>query len=327
MPLVAAALAAAAVATLMRFASALPQDRPGARSLHRSPTPRIGGLAIWAGFVPVALIGPPAVPGAWGVWLAALAVVITVSLIDDFRGVHPSPRLAAPFAAAVALAAAILGEGPAPASAVQWLWVAAASVALVWAANLYNFMDGSDGLAALMGCCGFAVFGIAAWRSGVPAGAYLALAAATLPFLAVNVPPARMFMGDVGAVPLGFLAAALGLAGWRTGIWPAWFPPLVFLPYVADATVTLARRILRRERIWEPHRLHYYQRLHQLGAGHRGTLLAYGALMAGTGTSALTALAFAPSLGWSAFALWAGVMAALFGGIDYHWRHRPPVHR
>jgi hypothetical protein len=91
--------------------------------------------------------------------------------------------------------------------------------------------------------------------------------------------------------------------------------------------VTLARRILRRERIWEPHKLHYYQRLHQLGAGHRGTLLAYGALMAGTGASALTALAFAPGLGWSAFALWIGVMAALFCGIDYHWRHRPPVHR
>ena len=88
-------------------------------------------------------------------------------------------------------------------------------------------------------------------------------------------------MGDIGAVPLGFLAALLGLAGWGAGTWPAWFPLLVFLPFVADASVTLAARAWRRERVWEAHRSHHYQRLHQLGAGHRGTLLVYGVLMAG----------------------------------------------
>ena len=99
-------------------------------------------------------------------------------------------------------------------------------------------------------------------------------------------------MGDVGAVPMGFLAAALGAGRLaRRDAGPAWFPLLVFLPFVADATVTLGKRLWRRERVWEAHRMHYYQRLHQLGAGHRGTLLVFGVLMAGTTASALATLA------------------------------------
>ena len=131
----------------------------------------------------------------------------------------------------------------------------------------------------------------------MPAQLYLALAAAVVPFLAVNAPPARAFMGDVGAVPLGFLAATFGIAGCRSGTWPAWFPLLVFLPFVADASTTLVRRVMGGERVWEAHRTHYYQRLHQLGAGHRGTLAIYGALMVGTAGTALTVLAFAPGAG------------------------------
>ena len=78
--------------------------------------------------------------------------------------------------------------------------------------------------------------------AGAPAQAYAALAAATVPFLAVNLPPARAFMGDVGAVPLGFLAAAFGIAGWRAGVWPAWFPLLVFLPFVVGRDGDAFRR-------------------------------------------------------------------------------------
>ncbi|MBK7793513.1 MAG: hypothetical protein IPJ62_13990 [Betaproteobacteria bacterium] len=82
----------------------------------------------------------------------------------------------------------------------------------------------------------------------------LALAVACRAALDRQRPPARMFMGDIGAVPLGFLAALFGLAGWGGGIWPAWFPLLVFLPFIADATATLARRGLGRERVWQAHR-------------------------------------------------------------------------
>ena len=145
--------------------------------------------------------------------------------------------------------------------------------------------------------------------------------AAPPPFLAFNVPPARMFMGDVGAVPLGFPAAALGALGIALGRWPAWFPVLVFLPFVADATVTLARRALAGERVFEAHRGHYYQRLWQLGAGHRGTLAVYAALMRGDrvdrrrparrGSRGTVCSRWPPG---------SQSIAAGFAAIDYHWR-------
>ena len=322
---VAALLAAIAVWALRRFAPRLPVDRPGPRSLHRAPVSRVGGLAIWAGFVPVALAVPPAVPGPWVLWLGALAIVAGVSVLDDFRGVHPATRLVLHAVAALGVAFAILGAGPALPAGTAGLGLALATVTLMWGANLYNFMDGSDGLAATMALLGFGAYGLAAWHAAAPAAAYFALAGAILPFLAVNLPPARMFMGDVGAVPLGFLAAAFGLAGWRTGIWPAWFPLLVFLPFVADASATLGRRLLRRERVWEAHKMHYYQRVHQLGAGHRGTLLLFAVVMAGTGASALAALVLDPASGWLVLLGWSGVLAAVYAVIDYHWRHRTPA--
>ena len=279
---------------------------------------------MWAGFLPVALIAPPSLPGHPAIWLLAFGLVAVVSLVDDFRGVHPAWRLASHLGAAVAVAIALYGGGGVLPIAVTCLAAAAAAAVMVWAANLYNFMDGSDGLAACMGACGFAAYGYAAALAGAPAAAYCALAAAALPFLALNLPPARMFMGDVGAVPLGFLAAAFVLGGWRAGTWPAWFPVLVFLPFIADATVTLGRRVWRRERLWEAHKMHYYQRLHQLGAGHRGTLLVFGVLIAGTVASAVATLAIDPESGWIVVAAWSSAFAILFCGIEYRWQHHTP---
>jgi hypothetical protein len=80
-------------------------------------------------------------------------------------------------------------------------------------------------------------------------------------------------------VPLGFLAAAFGVIGWQQGDWIWWFPLLVFSPFIVDASVTLTRRLLAGARVWEAHRDHYYQRLVQLGLGHRGTALAEYTLM------------------------------------------------
>lgn len=324
MALMAAAGSAIALAVLTRFARWLPLDPPGPRSLHARPVPRIGGLAIWAGFFPIALLAPPALPGNPAIWLFAWGLVAAVSLLDDFRGVHPVYRLASHLAAAVAVAVEIVGGADALPPNATYLAVGAAALVVAWAANLYNFMDGSDGIAAAMGACGFGAYGIAAWQAGAPATACFALAAATIPFFAVNIPPARMFMGDVGAVPLGFLAAAFGLGGWRMGTWPAWFPVLVFLPFIADATVTLGRRAWRRDRVWEAHRMHYYQRLHQLGTGHRGTLVVFGVLIAGTGASALATLALDPEAGWTVIGAWSTALAALFCGIEYRWRHQTP---
>jgi UDP-N-acetylmuramyl pentapeptide phosphotransferase/UDP-N-acetylglucosamine-1-phosphate transferase len=205
-------------------------------------------------------------------------------------------------------------------SAADAIIVASAGFAIVWSANLFNFMDGSDGLAALMAACGFGAYGAAALHAGEPADVYLALAAATLPFLVVNLPPARVFMGDGGSVPLGFLAAAFAIAGIRAHTWPGWFPLLVFLPFIADTLVTLIRRVAARENLFRAHKRHYYQRLHRMGAGHAGTLLLYGVLIAGTSASAYLALATNPAVGWQVLGAWSVAIGGFFAGIDYHWR-------
>jgi UDP-N-acetylmuramyl pentapeptide phosphotransferase/UDP-N-acetylglucosamine-1-phosphate transferase len=321
--LLALVLATCAVAALSRWAKILPQAPPTARSLHERPVLRVGGLAIWAGFIPVALLSPPSPAISTLAWFAPWLAVALVSLQDDWRGVHPVPRLAV-HAVAALVAAAGLGGSLADATTSLWslLYLAFVALVIAWSANLFNFMDGNDGLAATMALFGFGAYAMAAWIAGVPPQIYAALAAATVPFLAVNLPPARAFMGDVGAVPLGFLAAVFGIAGWRQGIWPGWFPLLVFAPFVVDATATLCRRIARGERIWEAHRMHYYQRLHQLGARHRGTLGAYCGLMVGAAATALSTLALRPGAGWWALAAWTAILAALFACIDYHWTQK-----
>src|SRR4029077_19115840 len=106
----------------------------------------------------------------------------------------------------------------------------------------------------------------------------IVLAAGTV-FLVFNFSPARLFMGDAGSVPIGFLASALSLAGWRDGDWPIWFPVAVFSPFIVDATVTLLKRASSGERIAEAHNKHYNPRLVRMGWGHRRTALAEYALM------------------------------------------------
>jgi UDP-GlcNAc:undecaprenyl-phosphate/decaprenyl-phosphate GlcNAc-1-phosphate transferase len=327
-PLVAFALAAMALLVLRNLAARLPQALPNARSLHGHPVPRAGGWAIWAGFVPVAWAWAPAFPGGTVGWLPALAALVIVSAIDDVRPMPVRLRLAVHLGAAAWSCAWLVREATLrndvlASSAIAMLAFAiVAFLVVAWSLNLYNFMDGSDGLAAVMAMVGFAAYAVAGALGDRYDPAYLALAAAVVPFLAVNRPPASMFMGDVGAVPLGFLAAAFGIAGIVQGAWPPWFPALVFLPFWADASVTLLRRIVRRERVWEAHRGHYYQRLVRLGAGHGGTLALYSTWMVATAASAEWFLVRAPGLGYVALVAWVIVAGALFAVIDYHWRRQ-----
>jgi len=306
--IIAAAVAWAVLEVLLRRADRLPLDLPNARSLHARAMPRGGGLAIWAGWFAATLWLPGPKP-----WLGPLAAVIAVSLLDDRRGVHPAVRLAVHTAAAVTWVS-LSGTAMHPIIAV---------LAIVWMANLYNFMDGIDGLAAAMALVGFGAYAAAAWLAGsADTPLFLALAAATLPFLLFNAPPARLFLGDVGSVPLGFLAAIFGITGWQEQWWPAWFPVLVFLPFVGDASVTLVYRLLRGARVWEAHREHYYQRLVQIGWSHSGALALYVALMVGVAGSALAALAWASAAGVVLLAVWAVIVAVMFAAIEYHWRRR-----
>ena len=106
------------------------------------------------------------------------------------------------------------------------------------------------------------------------------VAMTTLGFLFHNFPPARIFMGDVGSIPLGFTAGTLMLVGLRDGLFDIWVPILIFSPFILDATITVLRRAWQRQRIWEAHRDHYYQRLVLSGWSHRQTVLAEYVVMA-----------------------------------------------
>jgi len=248
------------------------QDIPNERSLHTAPIPRVGGLGIMGGIF-----------SAWALlfnsldWWIVLPVMLLAALsaVDDVRGLPVRLRLLGQFGAALL---AVLGSGLASQYPV---YIPLLLIGMVWMTNLYNFMDGSDGLAGGMAFFGFTAYGGAALMGGNEGLAMLnfSVGAAALGFLYFNFHPARVFMGDAGSIPLGFLAAIMGLSGWQQSLWSLWFPLLVFSPFIVDATATLLRRVRRGARVTEAHREHYYQRLVQMGYGHRNVaLMEYGVM-------------------------------------------------
>ena len=261
-------------------------DLPNHRSLHERPTPRIGGIAIVLSAVPIAWV--LASGDLQWTWALALGLAL-LSFVDDLRSLPIKVRLSAHFAAA-GVAVATLAPGLWEA---QGLFAATIVVfAIAWMTNLYNFMDGADGLAGGMAVIGFGAYAIAANSAGdlsIALGS-LVLASSALAFLLFNFPPARVFMGDAGSVPMGFLAGALGLRGAVDGAWPPWFPFVVFAPFVVDSTMTLARRLFRGERFWIAHRSHCYQRLVLSGWTTRRLAMNAYAVMAAGAASALVAL-------------------------------------
>ena len=285
-------------------------DAPNERSLHAQPVPRTGGIAIAAGVGAACAISWPGLP----VILAAAAVLAAASFADDVLGLTTLVRLALHLGAAAAVLAVDL-EVSAP------LLFVVFALALAWTANLYNFMDGADGLAGGMAVFGFGAYALAAYLFGAQALAALcaSLAAAAGAFLVFNWHPARLFMGDVGSVPLGFLAGALGLQGWAIGAWPLWFPLLVFAPFMCDATLTLIKRLLRRERVWQAHREHYYQRLVRMGFGHRGAAFVEYAAMAACASLALVVMRETAVVQGIALAFAAVALAGVAVWIDARW--------
>ncbi|WP_245621102.1 MraY family glycosyltransferase [Paraburkholderia ferrariae] len=313
--LICAALCAALLGILLKTGLAwrLATDVPNERSLHARPTPRVGG---W-GVIPVAVLAILLVaPSLWLIALGA-AWLASVSQIDDRRGLPARVRFAAHFIAVLVLVIAY----PAP---VPWWALAVLAFLMLWLINLYNFMDGSDGLAGGMALVGFgaytgaALFGPAqmhelGWASAAVAGAAGG-------FLLFNFHPAKIFLGDAGSIPSGFLAGALGYWGWRGGAWPIWFPALVFSPFIGDASVTLIRRLLRGEKFWQAHREHYYQRMVRLGTGHAATALTWYLVMLAGAILALWALALSTALQWGIVAAWAVALILMGAAIDVRWR-------
>lgn len=316
------AVPVAFVVTLMAIAfirrSALAQilvDRPNERSLHRDPTPRVGGLGLLAG-----ALAAMAVAGTTpGLWIAAIVLFLAaVSALDDAASLPVATRLGVHLVAAV-LAVAIIGPPAGHAVGASLAIAIVAFLAISWMANLFNFMDGADGLAGSMAAIGFAALAFAAHRGGAPdlVVPCAAIAAASLAFLVFNFPPARVFMGDAGSVPLGFFAGALGWQGAQQGAWPAWFPVLVFSPFIVDATLTLVRRLAAGEPVWKAHRSHYYQRLVLGGWSHRRLVLAQCVLMGAAAASAIVAREQSALLQRGILAAWVlayGVMAFVIDG-------------
>ena len=315
-PLIAFIVTTLAVGWLARTRAArLALDEPNARSLHTKPVPRTGGIGLLLGIAAGWILAGASLH--WAMWVGA-AVVIVVSLLDDFRGLSAAVRLAAHLLASTLAAMALLGGG-------SPLLLVGAVLAIGWMCNLYNFMDGSDGLAGGMALFGFLAYAVAAWLAGSTQLALLnfAISAAAAGFLVHNFHPARIFLGDAGSVPLGFLAATLGLNGWLQGDWAWWFPLLVFSPFIVDASVTLARRMLSGARVWEAHRDHYYQRMVQLGLGHRSTALTEYAVMAACSIAGLWAMTL-DSSGQQQVVAAAGVMyLAAIIIIERAWRAKP----
>lgn len=287
-------------------------DTPNSRSLHSRRTPRVGGVF----FLPWVLAATAAVGGAGLATGLALALAV-VSFIDDRNGLPVVPRLMVHLAAAATFGAAVAG------------WnlplLVALILAVTWMTNLYNFMDGADGLAGEMAVMGFGVYCVAAQAAGqsVLANSCLFAAAGAAGFLIFNFPPAKTFMGDTGSIPLGFLAAAFGVEGWHLDVWPWWFPLLVFAPFVADASLTLLYRLLRGKPFWQAHRDHAYQKLVRMGWSHRRVALFELALMVAGALSALVVLDAGADEQWWVVGSWGVGYLYLFFLIERRWARVP----
>lgn len=247
---------------LLRYALA----RPNARSSHREPTPQGGGIAVVAatlviGCLAVAVMGGTHAIPYFAILAVAALVLAVLGAVDDIRPLPALPRFLIQIAAVTAVVVLADPGRILPAAVPLWLERAFLVLAGTWWVNLTNFMDGIDwitvtefvpmtALIALLGLCGYA---------GPIAGPLAAaLCGALLGFAPANRPVARLFLGDVGSLPIGLLSGWLLLSLAASGHLAAAL--LVPLYYVADATLTLLRRAARGEKVWEAHRSHFYQR-------------------------------------------------------------------
>lgn len=294
-------------------------DLPGERRSHQVPTPRGGGVAIVIALLVAAVVlmlldGPLRV--LVGCAAVGLSMVALIGWIDDHRPLSPLLRLAVHVLAAGLLAAGMWSSGVDPLGVVL---VAGLAVVLV---NVWNFMDGINGLAASQAAlCAFAY---ALLSDGAAAVWALALGAACLGFLPFNFPRARIFLGDVGSGALGYALAvllALLLVPAAGAMTPASWP-LLLLPlatFLVDATLTLGRRMLRGEAWWRPHVQHAYQVWARATASHAKVTAVY-ALWTVSGAFMMLIMNAATMQVWSpvvAMMVW-----CLAGGLGWGYLQR-----
>lgn len=293
-------------------------DAPNPRSSHAVAKPRGGGLAVVAVAAGAWLTLDAALgkPGGAAAILALGLALAAVSFLDDLRGLPPLPRFAGQIAA-VAAALFLFDAGPVFQGWLPlWLDRVLAGLAWLWFVNLFNFMDGIDGISGVETIsigAGLALVGAVAGWPPAQIGPPLVLAAAAAGFLVLNWAPSRVFLGDAGSIALGFLMGWLLLHAAAGGLWAA----ALILPgyYLADATLTLMRRLLRGERVWRPHRQHAYQKAVDAGWPHARVCRQIAAGNAGLVACGLLAVTVSAPLGLIAgAAIVALVLWTLAGG-------------
>lgn len=275
-------------ALLIRFARQRLLDVPVARSAHSLATPRGGGIAIVVSLV--LMLSMLTLTGLLTVWQWLILLCATpVALIGFLDDLHALPvRIRLPLHLLIAAAVLfLLGPVPEPffsgwVSLPNWLQMLILMIALVWLLNLYNFMDGIDTLAVAQCLFVCTAVGFMLWRQADPLmWVCAALVAATLGFLLWNLPPARLFMGDVGSTYLGFILGVLGLMTHYSGILSVWVWVLLMATFIADTTYTLLRRALSGFSVTEGHSTHTYQRLSRRWGQHWKVTAAYTAVNLG----------------------------------------------
>jgi len=288
-------------------------DQPGSRHSHRRATPRGGGAGMIAAFLAASLgFAAWAVPPEWRICAApGLVAVALLGWWDDHRSLPVAPRLLVQLAVSAWLLVCIHHSVPGTSPAL----LLAGAVFVVWMTNLYNFMDGSNGMAGLQGV--FAASAIA-WLfqlagRGDMALLALLLAGACAGFLPWNLGRARVFMGDVGSLSLGYLFAALLVYGVASGAFSLPAALLVMALFLADATLTLLARISRGERWYNAHRQHVYQRLIAHGWSHGRVALLYQAVNLVVVVPGIGVAVRYPALAWPA-----ALMVALLLACAWH---------
>lgn len=255
-------------------------DIPNHRSLHQTPKPRTGGLAIFVAItLGLILLRDFIDDKILSIFPYAL-FVIGIAFIDDVISISALLRLILQLVVAIVIVSNGLMFNAFVLPGVDitlpaYLGSIISVFFIVWMVNLYNFMDGMDGFAAGMAVIGFATFALLGFLRGDIGFVLLNLiiVGASIGFLIFNLPPSKIFLGDVGSTLFGMLVAIITLWADVKGIFPAWIGIIVFLPFILDASVTLAKRIIQGEAVWKAHRSHYYQRLVLSGLGHKKTLL------------------------------------------------------
>ena len=274
-------------------------DHPNERSLHTKPVPRLGGVGIVLGTWCAAAATVGLAPRDLGVlgWLVASALLAGLGLLDDVRGLGAATRLVLQISV-VAGFTCVVGVPThiviAPGMTVDLPYVAALGLATVFGVgvlNIYNFMDGMDGLAALQAIgAALAVATALATGGGSAVVVPITLAAATLGFFVHNAPPAKIFMGDAGSTFVGFTFAAIALSRASAAeSLPFLVVPLALAPFLLDGTYTIFRRLRRGEKIWTAHRSHLYQRAVATGLSHHDVLVRYAAWIACSAVAAVVA--------------------------------------